>query len=98
MKTKEFIMASFDQIKEYDFKVVDGRTFTTLYLHDVCAMMQTYADQETAELKKEITRLHDINQQFEAENQRIRNEGVEQIRRLKSELFKAKGNKGVPGE
>ena len=61
----------------------------------VVEAMQIYADQETAELKKEINRLHDINQQFEAENQRIRNEGVEQIKRLKSELFKERSKQNI---
>jgi hypothetical protein len=57
--------------------------------------MQTYADQETAELKKEIERITDLNQQFEAENQRIRNESVEEIARLKSELFKERSKEKI---
>ena len=91
MKSKEQILA---EATERTLNIIPASPFHKA----VVEAMQIYADQETAKLKKEITRLHDLNQQFEAENQRIRNEGVEHIRRLKSELFKERSKQGIPGE
>ena len=93
MKSKESAKKLVSDLNTYE----SGGMYT-IEADDLFEMMVSFADQETAELKKAISRINLLNQQFEAENQKIRNEAISEITRLKDELFKAKGNKGVPGE